>query len=366
MTFSRHSWASVLLLLLAGWRRSRAQEVPVKPLCLWYAQPAANWPDALPMNMNRLRFFSGIPLATLAAAALAQTNLHVAAGGSAEFKSVQTAIMAVSSGSRENPVMFNSAFGANRFDLQYGEAGGEKLLLDAHVPAGDGKFPVLLMVHGGGWCAGDKEADIVPVLAPAVTNFTWFTINYRLAPTNRWPACFEDVQTAIRLVKRHAREYKGDPNRIALIGYSAGGHLVCLAATGAEPDTRVQAVVGLAPPTDIVADAKRRTSLSQWSAMANLLGRETGDEATLKIMREISPTEHLHAALPPFLLVQGDADMTVPYKLTQDFAAKLQNNHVSCDFITVNGAQHRIREWNKFHPGWATEVAAWLERHLEP
>ncbi len=62
-------------------------------------------------------------------------------------------------------------------------------------------------------------------------NFTWFTIDYRLAPENRWPACFDDVQTAIRWVKQHAAEFKGDPERIALIGYSAGGHLATLAGT---------------------------------------------------------------------------------------------------------------------------------------
>jgi pectinesterase len=136
-------------------------------------------------------------------------------------------------------------------DIQYGEAGGQKLLLDVHVPDGDGKFPVLIIVHGGGWSFGNKEAETVPAIAPYTTNFTWFSIDYRLAPTNRWPACFDDVQTAIRWVKDHATEYKGDPDRIALIGYSAGGHLVCYAATQAGNDTRVQAVVGLAPPTDL-------------------------------------------------------------------------------------------------------------------
>lgn len=69
----------------------------------------------------------------------------------------------------------------SRFDIQYGEAHGQKLFLDAHVPAGHGPFPVLLIVHGGGWMTGDKEGDIVPVLAPYATNFAWFTINYRLA-----------------------------------------------------------------------------------------------------------------------------------------------------------------------------------------
>jgi pectinesterase len=264
-----------------------------------------------------------------------------------------------------NPAL-DSDFGANRFDIQYGEAGGEKLLLDAHVPAGDGKFPVLLIVHGGGWCAGGREDDIVPVLAPAVTNFTWFTIAYRLAPTNRWPACFEDVQTAIRWVKLHAPEFKGDPDRIALIGYSAGGHLVCLAATDAKPDTRVQAVVGFAPPTDITADAERRGSFDKWPAMEKLLGRDSLDAATLNLMREISPSEHVSADLPPFLLVQGSADTTVPYPLTLTFEARLKKNHVPCDFITIVGATHRIRDWNRFRPGWAAEVAGWLEQHLKP
>ena len=145
-----------------------------------------------------------------------------------------------------------------------------------------------------------------------MTNFTWFTIDYRLAPTNRWPACFEDVQTAIRWVKQHAPEFKGDPERIALIGYSAGGHLVTLAGTRTNADTRVQAIVGFAPPTEIAFDAQRRGSLDKWLSMKYLLGRDSLDAATLTIMREISPAEHIQSGLPPFLLVQGSADTTVP------------------------------------------------------
>jgi acetyl esterase/lipase len=255
-------------------------------------------------------------------------------------------------------------FGANRRDVEYGEAGGEKLLLDAHVPAGQGTYPVLLIVHGGGWSAGDKETDIVPVLARAVQDFTWFTINYRLAPTNRWPACFDDVQTAIRWVKQHAPEYKGDPDHIALIGYSAGGHLVTLAGTLTNAETSVQAVVGFAPPTEIAFDAKRRGSLDKWLSMKNLLGSDSLDAAALSTMEEISPVNHLQTGLPPFLLVQGSADTTVPYDQTMDFASKLKAASGSCDFITIQGAQHRIRDWDHFHPGWAKEVADWLQQHL--
>lgn len=253
---------------------------------------------------------------------------------------------------------------ATEQDIEYGEADGEKLLLDAHVPPGAGKFPVVLIVHGGGWTAGDKEADIVPVFAPFATNFTWFTINYRLAPTNRWPACFEDVQTAIRWVKQHAAEYKGDPERIALMGYSAGGQLVTLAGTDTNAATRVQAVVGFAPPTEIAREAQRRGDLDHWISMKYLLGGDSLDAATLKIMDLISPVTHIQAGLPPFLLVQGSADRTVLADQTRDFQVKLKAAGVSCDWITITNGQHRIADWAKFHPGWQDEVVTWLNEKL--
>ena len=258
----------------------------------------------------------------------------------------------------------NRPFSANRLNIQYGEAGGEKLLLDAHVPAGDGKFPVVLLVHGGGWSAGDKEADIVPVFAAAATNFTWFTINYRLAPTNRWPACYEDVQTAIRWVKNHAGQFKGDPDRIALLGYSAGGHLVTLAATRADTDTRVQAIVGFAPPTDLVTDAQRRGSLDKWPSMKGLLGGASLDDGTLKQLEKMSPLNHVEPGLPPFLLIQGDLDQSVAHDLTVNFQAKLQAANVSCDLITITNGTHRINDWKKFDPAWQGKLIAWLNEKL--
>ncbi len=200
----------------------------------------------------------------------------------------------------------------------------------------------------------------MPVLAPYATNFTWFTINYRLAPTNRWPACFDDVQTAVRWAKQHATEYKGDPDHIALVGYSAGGHLVTLAGTLAAADTHVQAVVGLAPPTDIAGDAQRRGSLDKWPAMRNLLGSDSLDSKTLKTMREISPTAHVTPGLPPFLLIQGTADTSVPPQYTFDFAARLKAANVPCDLIVITNAQHRISDWSNFDPAWQTKVIAWL------
>lgn len=262
-----------------------------------------------------------------------------------------------------NPTL-NPAFAANHLNLEYGEANGEKLLLDAHVPESDGKFPVAIIVHGGGWMAGDKETDIVPVLAPVTTNFVWFSINYRLAPTNRWPACFDDVQTAIRWVKKHAAEFKGDPDRIALIGYSAGGHLATLAGTHANADAKVQAVIGFAPPTDLVSDNERRGGLTP--SMQALFGFDSTnitDEAQ-KTLRENSPLTYVQSDLPPFLIVQGSADKTVPINQSLAFQEKLKTAGVSCDFITITNAQHRIADWSKFDPDWQSKVVAWLDEKL--
>ncbi len=262
-----------------------------------------------------------------------------------------------------NPDLTQS-FSANRFNLEYGKAGGEKLLLDAHVPAGAGKFPVVLIVHGGGWMTGDREQDIVPVFAPFATNFTWFTISYRLAPTNRWPACYEDVQTAIRWVKAHAAEFKGDPNRIALLGYSAGGQLVTLAGTRAEADTRVQAVAAFAPPTDLVADNERRGGLS--ISMRNLFNYDSTNltDSVRAVLKENSPLTYVQPGLPPFLIIQGSADKTVPANQSLAFLEKLKAAGVDCDLIMIPEGQHRIADWTKFDPAWQGKLIAWLNEKL--
>ena len=251
-------------------------------------------------------------------------------------------------------------------DLEYGQAGGERLLLDACAPDGAGPFPVVIIVHGGGWGGGDKAKDTSVFFDPLTQGgFTWFSINYRLAPTNHWPACFEDVQTAIRWVKAHAAEFKGDPRRIALLGYSAGGQLACHAAVLAGDDTRVQAVVACAAPTDMVADNRRRDGLSK--SLQALLARppELTDD-TIKILHELSPFDFVKPGLPPFLLLQGNADKTVPPSQSANFQAKLRSNNVPCDLITLTNAQHRILDWEKFDAGYKEKTVAWLRKTLIP
>jgi alpha-L-fucosidase 2 len=250
-----------------------------------------------------------------------------------------------------------------RTNLEYGRVDGTSLLLDAGTPEGAGPFPVAIIVHGGGWGSGDKQKDIDLFFDPLTrVKFVWFSINYRLAPTNHWPACFEDVQRAVRWAKAHAAEYKGDPRRIALIGYSAGGQLVCQAAVLAKEDTRVQAVVGVSAPTDLMADTERRGGLSK--SLKDLLARENVDDDVKAILREMSPLNHVHPGLPPFLLIHGTIDKSVPYEQSPIFQAKLKENGVACDLVTITNAPHAIATWEKIDPGYKEKMAFWLKQTL--
>lgn len=298
---------------------------------------------------------------------------HLAANGSAVFaRLVVEELRHVAPALA--PVLLSEPRAAKISDLEYGQAGGEKLLLDVSVPAGAGPFPMAILVHGGGWSRGDKSGldeptksgDITPWFAPlTAAKFTWFSINYRHAPKNRWPACFEDVQTAIRWVKAHATEFKGDPSRIALFGHSAGGHLVCLAATLADDSVRVQAVVGYAPVTNHEQDLPVRGGLSP--SLQNLLARpkELTPES-LGLLRVISPLNHVRPGLPPFLLIHGDADKTVPIQQSLDFQAKLRASGVRCDLIIIPGASHGLAPWEKIAPDYPSRMIEWLRQTLAP
>ena len=249
-------------------------------------------------------------------------------------------------------------------DIEYGRAGGQSLLLDAYIPDGNDLRPAIILIHGGGWSSGNKK-DMEFLFGPlSEAKFALFSIGYRLAPAYRWPACIDDVRTAIRWVRANGPAYKADPNRIALIGYSAGGHLACLAAIQADEAERVQAVVGFAPPTDHEADSDRRGGLSP--SMQKLLDRpQTIDDPARAMLRHISPIQYVNAGLPPFLLVHGTEDTSVPYSQSIAFMEKLTHYAAPCTLMTLEGAGHRIAEWEALRPGYLGEVACWLKMTLD-
>lgn len=270
---------------------------------------------------------------------------------------------------KRNPYAHPLLQGRVKLDIEYARAGGESLKLDAFVPEGKGPFPAVIFVHGGGWSAGDKTGGNDPLFAPvAQRGIAWFTINYRLALKHNYPAPVEDIHTAIRWVKAQANTYNIDPNRIALVGESAGGQLVAQAVVLARDDTRpsttVAAVVPFYAPMDFVLDMERRGGLS--TSMRGLFGRTEAiaDEATLQLLREASPINHIRAGLPPFLLVHGTGDMSVLYNWSPLFQSRLRAAGVPCDLLTIPDGTHGMARWESFAPEYKDKVADWLAQKL--
>jgi alpha-L-fucosidase 2 len=253
-------------------------------------------------------------------------------------------------------------------DIEYGRAAGESLKLDAFVPDGAGPFSAVILVHGGGWNAGDKSGGpqkgyMAPMHeALQRAGFAWFSINYRLAPKHPYPACIEDVETAIRWVKAHATEYHLDPNRIALSGESAGGHLVALAAGRMTDDTRVAAIVPFYGLFDLTTRTKPGQPLD--ATFTRLFGRDFADEKTLEVIRSASPLLAVKAGLPPFLLVHGSVDQSVPYQQSVEMQKRLRSVGVPCDLMTIEGGVHGMLYWDKVAPGYQERVVAWLQKTL--
>ena len=249
-------------------------------------------------------------------------------------------------------------------DVEYARPGGESLRLDACLPAGKGPFPAAILVHGGGWIGGDRTQAARALLQPLTkAGIAWLAVSYRLAPRHTYPAPVEDVLAALRWTRKNARRLRLDPRRLALVGESAGGHLVADAAVRMTEGSRVAAIVPFFAPVDLESDTDRRGGLSR--SMRALFGRTDFDEAARQALRDGSPLRRVHPGLPPFLLVHGTADMSVPYEQSVRMQKALREAGVSCDLISVPDGTHGTREWDERLPGWADQVVAWLVERIE-
>jgi alpha-L-fucosidase 2 len=249
-------------------------------------------------------------------------------------------------------------------DIEYANAGGEKQLLDIYEPNGIGPFPAVIVVHGGAWIGGDKQGD-EKIFAQPLTdaNLVCVSVNYRLAPKHKWPACYEDVQAAIKWVKENGSQYKIDTSRIAIMGYSAGGQIAAMAAMTSENDREVQAIVLVASPTDLVYDGLRRGDITVY--ISTVLGSKKLDAQALQLLWEISPVNYVRAGLPPFLLIHGTADTTVPCQLSINFKSRLDFANVPYDIILIEGGTHNIKTWGTLDKDYVKKTIEWLGEKLK-
>lgn len=247
-------------------------------------------------------------------------------------------------------------------DIEFARPNGSPLLLDASIPEGPGPFPAVIIVHGGGFVRGDKQTYVKPVFEPlAQAGYAWFSINYRLAPEGRFPLAVDDVDAAVRWLKAHAREYRVDPRRIALLGESAGAHLVSFSAVRRAEGAGVKAVVAFYGPHDFEQRAHDIPSISD--GLQKFLGVTELNEEGYRKLREASPYTFVKPGLPPFLLLHGTKDTQVPYNQSVRMCEKLKAAGDPCELITVPGGPHGMGGWETT-PEWKQKMIAWLKAHL--
>lgn len=218
--------------------------------------------------------------------------------------------------------------------------GYRPLQLDLHIPPGPGPFPVLLWLHGGGWMTGSRVWTVDPRFHERMVarGYAVADVDYRLAMETTYPGQQADIDAAIRWLRHHAAALRLDPDRFAALGESAGGQLAGIAGLTGEGDTALQAVILWCAPVDLVSLPDQR---DPFSYPAILFGGPVGERAGLA--RLASPIHNIGAEAPPFLLVHGTDDQTVPFGEAVRFADAMRAAGHRADLLTVEGAGHVFR-----------------------
>jgi acetyl esterase/lipase len=228
----------------------------------------------------------------------------------------------------------------------YGRVEGSALIADIAYPDSAGLKPAILSVHGGRWRAGNRtDASSIKVAQWAGFGFFAMSIDYRLVPGSPAPASYVDLLCAIRWIHANAAEHRIDPERVYLIGQSAGGHLVSLAATVGEGTfpriggwdkarTDVRAVISVAAPYELntLSWGNLWEPLALWPEEAR---------------RRASPIVHVTSTTKPLLVIHSDDDKSVPVKQAADMVEQLK----------AAGVHHRYVHYaDRGHMGITDEV----------
>jgi acetyl esterase/lipase len=240
--------------------------------------------------------------------------------------------------------------------------------LDVYRPNADGLHPTLLYFHGGGWVRGSKETSAFYLLPFLEKGWTVINVEYRLGRVSLAPAAVEDCLCALRWVIRHAQEYRVDAARIVVMGNSAGGHLAL--TTGMLPSSagfdricpgdeelNVAAIIdwyGITDVNDLLDGPNVRTYAVTW------LGNQPDRD---QIARRASPLTYVRPGLPPIIMIQGDADPTVPYAHSMRLQTALRGVSVPHQLVTIPGGGHGRFSRPEMSMAY-THIWAFLEKHL--
>jgi len=233
-------------------------------------------------------------------------------------------------------------------DVVFGKAGDTELRCDVYRPAaGTEKRMGLVHLHGGGFARGSKDTMAGKVTPITSRGYASVVIDYRLTGVAKWPAQIEDVKTAIRWTRANAASLGIDPQRIATVGYSAGGHLSLFAA-GAS-DTQLAACVAFYPVVELN------------KATAEVLLPNPSDEAAV---RTASPLTYVKAGYPPTVIFHGLADVTVPPESSEHLLQVLRGASVPSELHTFAGVPHEFDMHPEFAEACANLTDFFLEREV--
>jgi acetyl esterase/lipase len=227
-------------------------------------------------------------------------------------------------------------------DLAYGEFSRQKL--NAFLPARRNKnTPVIIFIHGGGWQMGDKKDFDGFASAFADSSIAAFTINYRyasLSPKVGYEQLLEDVGKAIQFLESKSQEFVFNPNKICLLGHSAGGHLALLYAYRNNKNGKVDKVVSLAGPTDLTDE-----KLLGITGITDLVNTLVGNDLTKR--EDASPLHHANAITTH--LYHGKTDEIVPFQQSEILYEKIRllNPKNSCSLIEGCGHGFSLSEFSR-------------------
>lgn len=243
-------------------------------------------------------------------------------------------------------------------EITYGTGGDTELKLDLAQPVGDGPFPAIVFIHGGGWHAGNRHAYDQQIKEAAKRGYVAATITYRLMDVGEngperstaepnFPAQIHDAKAAIRWMRTNADEYNADPDRIGVTGGSAGGHLSLLVGLAdaeaelegegghADQSSRVQAVVNFFGPTEM-SSCHEKSSVA-WMLRLFMDGKPGEVPATYE---KASPITHVSSDDPPVLTLHGDQDKLVPVEQAKKLDKAMKEAGVPHKLVILEGQGH--------------------------
>jgi acetyl esterase len=231
-------------------------------------------------------------------------------------------------------------------DIVYARPGGTELALDAYVQKRGDQRPAVIVIHGGGFTSGSRVSFIGQFLEMLTSaGYNWFAIDYRKNGLSHYKESLDDVRAALAFIRCHAKEFRIDPGRIALLGEDTGATLAALLA--AENPAGVKANVMIGGVYDL-----RSVKPYQDSADAQLLA-------------QISPINNLVRGMPDTLLIHGSHDTEVPSTQATDYFIAFQQageNNVVLEFVS---AIHRPENWRPEHWKYKSFLLRWLNVKLK-